>query len=228
MLNSRHHWPEVRPRFPLTSCLSSSSSVVQQAAPLPQRGAHHADAALLGHGHAGAEEQTHQVGRPLRRSGRRSKVDVDTTFSFSLPPPRRFGVRPLPKRQMILKLKEIHQYTHQLASSSDSEGEARRPPTQAAAFKEPRAPPVASPVKSNGAGEEAGEGAEPLSASQASNTSSVAASEESERYGGDLTKDPQRGSDTCRLFDKKYSESIKHTNAGPLPVLQHEIITNTI
>ncbi|XP_075903920.1 structure-specific endonuclease subunit SLX4 isoform X2 [Nelusetta ayraudi] len=93
----------------------------------------------------------------------------------------RFGVRPLPKRQMILKLKEIHQYTHQLTSSSDSEDEARRPPAQTAAFKEPRAPPVASPVKSNGAGEEAGEGAEPLSASQGSNTSSVAASEESER-----------------------------------------------
>uniref|UniRef100_A0A3P9B531 Structure-specific endonuclease subunit SLX4 n=1 Tax=Maylandia zebra TaxID=106582 RepID=A0A3P9B531_9CICH len=35
----------------------------------------------------------------------------------------RFGVRPLPKRQMILKLKEIHQYTHQLVSS-DSEDEA--------------------------------------------------------------------------------------------------------
>uniref|UniRef100_A0A3Q3MEW4 Structure-specific endonuclease subunit SLX4 n=1 Tax=Labrus bergylta TaxID=56723 RepID=A0A3Q3MEW4_9LABR len=34
-----------------------------------------------------------------------------------------FGVRPLPKRQMILKLKEIHQYTHQLVHS-DSDGEA--------------------------------------------------------------------------------------------------------
>uniref|UniRef100_A0A674C206 Structure-specific endonuclease subunit SLX4 n=1 Tax=Salmo trutta TaxID=8032 RepID=A0A674C206_SALTR len=35
----------------------------------------------------------------------------------------RFGVRPLPKRQMILKLKEIHQYTHQVVSS-ESEDEA--------------------------------------------------------------------------------------------------------
>ncbi|XP_051940794.1 structure-specific endonuclease subunit SLX4 isoform X2 [Hippocampus zosterae] len=35
----------------------------------------------------------------------------------------RFGVRALPKRQMILKLKEIHQYTHQLVNS-DSEDEA--------------------------------------------------------------------------------------------------------
>nr|XP_045017387.1 structure-specific endonuclease subunit SLX4 isoform X3 [Jaculus jaculus] len=34
----------------------------------------------------------------------------------------RFGVRPLPKRQMVLKLKEIFQYTHQTLES-DSEGE---------------------------------------------------------------------------------------------------------
>nr|XP_014340852.1 PREDICTED: structure-specific endonuclease subunit SLX4 [Latimeria chalumnae] len=33
----------------------------------------------------------------------------------------RFGVRPLPKRQMILKLKEIHQYTHQVMSSDSEE-----------------------------------------------------------------------------------------------------------
>nr|7BU5_B Chain B, Structure-specific endonuclease subunit SLX4 [Homo sapiens] len=29
----------------------------------------------------------------------------------------RFGVRPLPKRQMVLKLKEIFQYTHQTLDS---------------------------------------------------------------------------------------------------------------
>uniref|UniRef100_A0A8K9XD11 Structure-specific endonuclease subunit SLX4 n=1 Tax=Oncorhynchus mykiss TaxID=8022 RepID=A0A8K9XD11_ONCMY len=40
----------------------------------------------------------------------------------ALCPPSRFGVRALPKRQMILKLKEIHQYTHQVVSSeSDDE-----------------------------------------------------------------------------------------------------------
>ncbi|GLD60824.1 structure-specific endonuclease subunit SLX4 isoform X2 [Lates japonicus] len=107
----------------------------------------------------------------------------------------RFGVRPLPKRQMILKLKEIHQYTHQLVSS-DSEDEAptagraaqKPPPTTSAAagsrpvscartvtFKEPRAPAAISPLKHK-EGEE-----ELLSASQGSNTSSTAASEESER-----------------------------------------------
>uniref|UniRef100_A0A3Q4G4V3 Structure-specific endonuclease subunit SLX4 n=1 Tax=Neolamprologus brichardi TaxID=32507 RepID=A0A3Q4G4V3_NEOBR len=83
-----------------------------------------------------------------------------------------FGVRPLPKRQMILKLKEIHQYTHQLVSS-DSEDEApvsgataqMKPPAsrpvscaQTVKFKEPRAPADVCPVKHNG-----DEVAEPLS-----------------------------------------------------------------
>ncbi|KAL6110334.1 slx4 [Pungitius sinensis] len=90
----------------------------------------------------------------------------------------RFGVRPLPKRQMILKLKEIHQYTHQLVSSEEEEEEEApaKPPTtgselpgscsQRVTFKEPDA---VSP-----------EEAEPLSASQGSNSSSTAASGESE------------------------------------------------
>ncbi|XP_013856053.1 structure-specific endonuclease subunit SLX4, partial [Austrofundulus limnaeus] len=69
----------------------------------------------------------------------------------------RFGVRPLPKRQMVLKLKEIHQYTHQLASS-DSEDEApqeKTPPcqlivgAQMAPFKESRAAAASSPAKTN-------------------------------------------------------------------------------
>ena len=116
----------------------------------------------------------------------------------------RFGVRPLPKRQMILKLKEIHQYTHQLVSSEEEEEEEEeevvpsagrtaqvKPPTgssvsaskrplsctQAMRFKEPRAPADTSPLRRNTEEEEA----ELLSASQGSNTSSTAASEESER-----------------------------------------------
>uniref|UniRef100_A0AAQ5Y1F2 Structure-specific endonuclease subunit SLX4 n=1 Tax=Amphiprion ocellaris TaxID=80972 RepID=A0AAQ5Y1F2_AMPOC len=100
----------------------------------------------------------------------------------------RFGVRPLPKRQMILKLKEIHQYTHQLVSS-DSEDEAppagqtvqMKPPVSRPAssvkFKEPLT--AISPVKHHREDE-----AEPLSASQGSNTSSTAASEESESDAG--------------------------------------------
>ncbi|TKS68980.1 Structure-specific endonuclease subunit SLX4 BTB/POZ domain-containing protein 12 [Collichthys lucidus] len=103
----------------------------------------------------------------------------------------RFGVRPLPKRQMVLKLKEIHQYTHQL-TSSDSEDEGctsagraapmKPPPTSSTVkFKEPLALAATSPVKHNR--EEEGE---LLSASQGSNTSSTAASEESERSNPEL------------------------------------------
>ncbi|XP_022045141.2 structure-specific endonuclease subunit SLX4 isoform X1 [Acanthochromis polyacanthus] len=102
----------------------------------------------------------------------------------------RFGVRPLPKRQMILKLKEIHQYTHQLVSS-DSEDDAP-PAGQTAQIKPPVSRPASSvkfteplaavsPVKQRREDE-----AEPLSASQGSNTSSTAASEESERSNPEL------------------------------------------
>ncbi|KAJ4923146.1 hypothetical protein JOQ06_016486 [Pogonophryne albipinna] len=98
----------------------------------------------------------------------------------------RFGVRSLPKRQMILKLKEIHQYTHQLT---------KLPPTSSAScsqrvqFKEPQAPAAVSPVK---AGREE---AELLSASQGSNTSSTAASEESERSNAELCLSSDSDSD---------------------------------
>ncbi|XP_029286358.1 structure-specific endonuclease subunit SLX4 [Cottoperca gobio] len=111
----------------------------------------------------------------------------------------RFGVRPLPKRQMILKLKEIHQYTHQLVST-DSEDEApsvqtKHPPTISASctqrvkFKEPTAPAAVSPLKANR------EEAELLSASQGSNTSSTAASEESERSNPELCLSSDSDSD---------------------------------
>ncbi|XP_035034156.2 structure-specific endonuclease subunit SLX4 [Hippoglossus stenolepis] len=124
----------------------------------------------------------------------------------------RFGVRPLPKRQMILKLKEIHQYTHQLVSS-DSEDEApsagraakRKPPpntssaapgSQTVKFKEPIAPAAVSPLKQRAEEEEEEEG-ELLSASQGSNTSSTAASEESGRSNPELclTSDGDSDSD---------------------------------
>ncbi|XP_072240602.1 structure-specific endonuclease subunit SLX4 [Leuresthes tenuis] len=107
----------------------------------------------------------------------------------------RFGVRPLPKRQMILKLKEIHQYTHQLTSSDSEDGEhvargaaqTKRPPSRpvtcakSGKFKEPKAPAAVSPVKHNQE-----ENEEQLSASQSSNTSSTVASEESERSNPEL------------------------------------------
>ncbi|XP_066869547.1 structure-specific endonuclease subunit SLX4 isoform X2 [Kogia breviceps] len=44
----------------------------------------------------------------------------------------RFGVRPLPKRQMVLKLKEIFQYTHQtLESDSEEESQSTQVPLEA-------------------------------------------------------------------------------------------------
>ncbi|XP_061625421.1 structure-specific endonuclease subunit SLX4 isoform X1 [Phyllopteryx taeniolatus] len=115
----------------------------------------------------------------------------------------RFGVRALPKRQMILKLKEIHQYTHQLVNS-DSEDEAPRagPAAQTMAhpskstaavgrpvssqqkvlFKEPTVPSSISPAKHN---LEEGD-TELLSNSQDSNASSATSSEESERHNPEL------------------------------------------
>ncbi|XP_036165560.1 structure-specific endonuclease subunit SLX4 isoform X4 [Myotis myotis] len=44
----------------------------------------------------------------------------------------RFGVRPLPKRQMVLKLKEIFQYTHQtLESDSEDDSQSSQAPLEA-------------------------------------------------------------------------------------------------
>lgn len=94
----------------------------------------------------------------------------------------RFGVRPLPKKQMVQKLKEIFQYTHQL-ETSESEDEAlvqgHRPRpvscAQSLKFKEPSAPPAVSPRKV----QLSLDAQEPLSLSQSSNASS--ASQDSER-----------------------------------------------
>ncbi|KAM4750380.1 structure-specific endonuclease subunit SLX4 isoform 2-T2 [Anableps anableps] len=108
-----------------------------------------------------------------------------------------FGVRPLPKRQMVLKLKEIHQYTHQLASSDSEEEEAprARPPlsrvVSCTQFKEPSAPAATSPGKTDQE-----EVADLLSASQGSNTSSTAASEESERSNPELVFSSDGDSDS--------------------------------
>ncbi|XP_054897282.1 structure-specific endonuclease subunit SLX4 isoform X2 [Poeciliopsis prolifica] len=118
-----------------------------------------------------------------------------------------FGVRPLPKRQMVLKLKEIHQYTHQLTSSEEEE-EEEGPLSGAvscARFKEPPAPAAASPVKTYQ--EEAGD---QLSASQGSNASSTAASDESEKSnpelvlssGGDSDSDVSSSQAASRLQDR--------------------------
>ncbi|XP_045427298.1 structure-specific endonuclease subunit SLX4 isoform X2 [Pipistrellus kuhlii] len=52
----------------------------------------------------------------------------------------RFGVRPLPKRQMVLKLKEIFQYTHQtLESDSEDESQSSQAPLEAPRSQVPAA-----------------------------------------------------------------------------------------
>lgn len=102
----------------------------------------------------------------------------------------RFGVRPLPKKQMVLKLKEIHQYTHQLQGSESEEETSgpQRPPNASnsqfapLSFKQPTAPPAVSPMKLPTSEED-----ELLSASQNSNTSSTA---ESERYSSYMAIPP--------------------------------------
>ncbi|NXV80487.1 SLX4 endonuclease, partial [Atlantisia rogersi] len=57
-----------------------------------------------------------------------------------LPPfSSRFGVRALPKRQMVLKLKEIFQYTHQdVDSDFEDEIPSSQPPLQKPPTKRPR------------------------------------------------------------------------------------------
>ncbi|CAJ1053212.1 structure-specific endonuclease subunit SLX4 isoform X2 [Xyrichtys novacula] len=154
----------------------------------------------------------HKTPAPSRNKRRRTLVPITPMPHYSdMDTPElknklgRFGVRALPKRQMILKLKEIHQYTHQLVSS-DSESEVpaqvKPPPTnsvatgskqapraQAARFKEPRAPADPTPLEPS-----RGEEVEPLSASQGSNTSSTA--EESERSNPELCASSDGDSDS--------------------------------
>ncbi|XP_076998099.1 structure-specific endonuclease subunit SLX4 isoform X2 [Tamandua tetradactyla] len=84
----------------------------------------------------------------------------------------RFGVRPLPKRQMVLKLKEIFQYTHQtLGSDSDDEIQASQLPldtpsgrtqapetSQAGGRSQPEATAGPAPQKSRGPSKTKGPG----------------------------------------------------------------------
>ncbi|XP_026871188.2 structure-specific endonuclease subunit SLX4 isoform X2 [Electrophorus electricus] len=114
----------------------------------------------------------------------------------------RYGVRPLPKKQMVLKLKEIHQYTHQLMSS-ESEEEAdplacstarlhMTAPAQQPAlltFKKPTSPPTASPKKLQFGDDEQ----DTLPQSQDSNTSSTA---ESDRSNPELCRSDDDDSDS--------------------------------
>ncbi|KFV11012.1 Structure-specific endonuclease subunit SLX4, partial [Tauraco erythrolophus] len=83
----------------------------------------------------------------------------------------RFGVRALPKRQMVLKLKEIFQYTHQDMDSDFEEIPSSQPPLQKSSAKHSRQSKADRTAKRSPL---AADGDEPmLSASQESAVSSV-------------------------------------------------------
>ncbi|XP_068962730.1 structure-specific endonuclease subunit SLX4 [Petaurus breviceps papuanus] len=78
-----------------------------------------------------------------RKTNRPPKVPITPMPSYSIMETpelkkelNRFGVRPLPKRQMVLKLKEIFQYTHQILPS-DSEEEIQALQTSPRMMAEP-------------------------------------------------------------------------------------------
>ncbi|XP_027715499.1 structure-specific endonuclease subunit SLX4 isoform X2 [Vombatus ursinus] len=93
-----------------------------------------------------------------RKTNRPPKVPITPMPSYSIMETpelkkelNRFGVRPLPKRQMVLKLKEIFQYTHQILPS-DSEDEIQALQTSPRMMAEPCClTQTASQVKTSGA-----------------------------------------------------------------------------
>ncbi|NXC17063.1 SLX4 endonuclease, partial [Corythaeola cristata] len=121
----------------------------------------------------------------------------------------RFGVRALPKRQMVLKLKEIFQYTHQdVDSDFEDEIPSSQPPLQKSPAKHSRqskADPTAgrSPL--------AADGEEPvLSASQESAVSSV--------DGSDISFGSQssfvNGFEACAFASEEEEEELPASQAA--------------
>ncbi|XP_077460586.1 structure-specific endonuclease subunit SLX4 isoform X2 [Stigmatopora argus] len=112
-----------------------------------------------------------------------------------------FGVRVLPKRQMILKLKEIHHFTHQLVNSYSDEEElsvvhgAQTNATSSKSFekkgnfKEPASISLAKHTRED-------EDMQPLPNSQDSNSSSTTSTDESERHNPELCPSSGRESDS--------------------------------
>ncbi|KFQ51926.1 Structure-specific endonuclease subunit SLX4, partial [Nestor notabilis] len=121
----------------------------------------------------------------------------------------RFGVRALPKRQMVLKLKEIFQYTHQdVDSDFEDEIPPSQPPLQKSPAKRSKQP------KADRAGERwslAGDGEEPtLSASQESTISSL--------DGSDISFDSQssfmNGFEACAFQSEDEEEEFPASQAA--------------
>ncbi|NWH73381.1 SLX4 endonuclease, partial [Piaya cayana] len=122
---------------------------------------------------------------------------------------RKFGVRALPKRQMVLMLKEIFQYTHR-DTDSDEEIPASQPPLQKSPAKCSR-----QPEAEQGAGgkrsSRADDGEEPvLSASQESALSSL--------DGSDISFGSQssfvNGLEDCAFASEEEEEEIPASQAA--------------
>ncbi|KFQ75595.1 Structure-specific endonuclease subunit SLX4, partial [Phaethon lepturus] len=121
----------------------------------------------------------------------------------------RFGVRALPKRQMVLKLKEIFQYTHQdMDSDFEDEIPSSQPPLQKSPAKHSRQ------SKANQAAERwslAVDGEEPvLSASQESAVSSVDGSDIS--FGSQSSF--MNGFEACAFASEEEEEELPASQAA--------------
>ncbi|KAF1417112.1 Structure-specific endonuclease subunit SLX4, partial [Spheniscus humboldti] len=122
---------------------------------------------------------------------------------------RRFGVRALPKRQMVLKLKEIFQYTHQdVDSDFEDEISSSQPPLQKSPAKRSRQ------SKADRAAERwslAADGEEPmLSASQESAVSSVDGSDIS--FGSQSSF--MNGFEACAFASEEEEEELAASQAA--------------
>ncbi|KFW75279.1 Structure-specific endonuclease subunit SLX4, partial [Manacus vitellinus] len=124
----------------------------------------------------------------------------------------RFGVRALPKRQMVLKLKEIFQYTHR-DGDSDFEDDIpySQPLPQESPARRPRQPKAGRAGGGKGAGPLAADGEEPaLSASQESAASSG--------DGSDISFGSQssfvNGFETCAFASEEEEEEFPASQAA--------------
>ncbi|NXJ92462.1 SLX4 endonuclease, partial [Corythaixoides concolor] len=121
----------------------------------------------------------------------------------------RFGVRALPKRQMVLKLKEIFQYTHQdVDSDFEDEIPSSQPPLQKSPAKRSRQPKADRTAEGSPL---AADGEEPvLSASQESAVSSV--------DGSDISFGSQssfvNGFEACAFASEEEEEELPASQAA--------------
>uniref|UniRef100_A0A7M4E4J0 Structure-specific endonuclease subunit SLX4 n=1 Tax=Crocodylus porosus TaxID=8502 RepID=A0A7M4E4J0_CROPO len=125
----------------------------------------------------------------------------------------RFGVRPLPKHRMVLKLKEIFQYTHQvMESDSEDEFSSSQPPLWKATAKH------CSPSKADGK-------AQMLSASQESATSSGDGTDHS--FGSQSSSANEF--ETCALaLEEDYNEGVPASQTATQDAEKQEAVRRYI